>query len=173
MCTPRFVSARSIAQIRCSVSTSTMRCGVIGRMWGSRAHARFAVSGEKLGRSNRRHDQDSRAHAHQSRSRRSRRFAPLLRADVRKEYYRDADSIQALGPGPHDVLAFVRSRKAGRDGGISHFGFRLVDPHDIDDAVRTAKRAGAKILDRGEFSPGFPYLYVADPDGYVIEIWYE
>jgi catechol 2,3-dioxygenase-like lactoylglutathione lyase family enzyme len=90
-----------------------------------------------------------------------------------KEYYRDADSIQALGPGPHDVLAFVRSRKAGREGGISHFGFRLVDPHDIDDAVRTAKRAGAKILDRGEFSPGFPYLYVADPDGYVIEIWYE
>jgi catechol 2,3-dioxygenase-like lactoylglutathione lyase family enzyme len=90
-----------------------------------------------------------------------------------KEYCRDADSIQVLGPGPHDVLAFVRRRKPGRQGGISHFGFRLVDPRDIDDAVRTAKRAGAKILDRGEFSPGYPYVYVADPDGYVIEIWYE
>jgi catechol 2,3-dioxygenase-like lactoylglutathione lyase family enzyme len=90
-----------------------------------------------------------------------------------KEYYRDDDSIQVLGPGPHDVLAFVRSDKAGRAGGISHFGFRLTRPDDIDAAVRTATRAGAKILDRGEFSPGFPYVYFSDPDGYVIEVWYE
>jgi catechol 2,3-dioxygenase-like lactoylglutathione lyase family enzyme len=90
-----------------------------------------------------------------------------------KEYYRDDDSIQVLGPGPHDVLAFVRSDKAGREGGISHFGFRLTTPDDIDAAVRTATRAGAKILDQGEFSPGFPYVYFADPDGYVIEVWYE
>jgi len=26
---------------------------------------------------------------------------------------------------------------------------------------------------QGEFSPGFPFAYVADPDGYEIEIWYE
>jgi catechol 2,3-dioxygenase-like lactoylglutathione lyase family enzyme len=90
-----------------------------------------------------------------------------------REYYRDAESVQVLGPGPHDVLAFVRSRTPGRQGGISHFGFRLTDPKDVEEAVRTATRVGAKILDRGEFSPGFPYVYVADPDGYVIEIWFE
>jgi catechol 2,3-dioxygenase-like lactoylglutathione lyase family enzyme len=90
-----------------------------------------------------------------------------------KEYFRDADSIQVLGPGPHDVLAFVRSNAPGKVGGISHFGFRLTDPADIDDAVAEAKRAGGRIIRRGEFAPGFPFVYVADPDGYEIEIWYE
>lgn len=41
-----------------------------------------------------------------------------------KEYYRDENSIQVLGPGLHDVMAFERdSRKAGKRSGIDHFGF--------------------------------------------------
>jgi catechol 2,3-dioxygenase-like lactoylglutathione lyase family enzyme len=64
-------------------------------------------------------------------------------------------------------------RAAGKTGGIRHFGFRLVDPKDIDKAVRDAVAGGGKLLRRGEFSPGFPYAYVADPDGYEVEIWYE
>ena len=45
-----------------------------------------------------------------------------------REYARDENSIQALGPGPHDLLAFERRpEKAGAKGGIGHFGFRLVD----------------------------------------------
>lgn len=90
-----------------------------------------------------------------------------------KEYFRDEESIQALGPGPHDVLAFVRSARAGTAGGISHFGFRLTNAADIDEAVEAAMRAGAKILRKGEFSPGSLFLYILDPDGYEIEIWYE
>ena len=91
-----------------------------------------------------------------------------------KEYYRDEDSIQVRGPGPHDVIAFERnSRQAGKRSGIDHFGFRLTTPKDIDKAVREAERAGGKILRRGEFAPGFPFVYVEDPDGYEIEIWYE
>ncbi len=62
---------------------------------------------------------------------------------------------------------------AGKTGGIEHFGFRLVDPKDIDKAVKDAVAAGGKLLRRGEFSPGFPYAYVADPDGYEVEIWFE
>jgi len=91
-----------------------------------------------------------------------------------KEYYRDADSIQVQGPGPHDVIAFERKRsKAGKIGGIDHFGFRLTTPKDIEKAVKEVERAGGKILRRGEFAPGFPFVYVADPDGYEIEIWFE
>jgi catechol 2,3-dioxygenase-like lactoylglutathione lyase family enzyme len=90
-----------------------------------------------------------------------------------KEYFRDADSIQVQGPGAHDVMAFVRSAAAGKPAGINHFGFRLTDPTDIDAAVATAERAGGRIIERGEFAPGLPFVYVADPDGYVIEIWYE
>jgi predicted enzyme related to lactoylglutathione lyase len=48
-----------------------------------------------------------------------------------------------------------------------------VNPKDIDKAVKDAVAAGGKLLRRGEFSPGFPYAYVADPDGYEVEIWYE
>lgn len=91
-----------------------------------------------------------------------------------KEYYRDEDSIQVLGPGKHDVIAFERKKsRAGKTGGIEHFGFRLVKPEDIDKAVKEVERAGGKIIRSGEFGPGFPFVYVRDPDGYEIEIWYE
>src|SRR2546430_10249094 len=62
---------------------------------------------------------------------------------------------------------------AGLSGGIAHFGFRLVDPGDIDRAIAEVERAGGRLLRRGEFAPGLPYAYVADPDGYEIEIWFE
>lgn len=43
-----------------------------------------------------------------------------------REYFRDRATIQALGPGPKDVLAFERRPAgAGVPGGIIHFGFRL------------------------------------------------
>lgn len=90
-----------------------------------------------------------------------------------EEYFRDENSVQVKGPGAHDVIAFIKSDKAGITGGISHFGFRLLSASDIDNAIETAKSIGAKIVKTGEFSPGFPFLYVLDPDGYEIEIWYE
>ncbi len=91
-----------------------------------------------------------------------------------KEYYRDDEQIQVQGPGPHDVLAFERNRqKAGMRAGIDHFGFRLKQSADIDRAVDEVLKAGGELLRRGEFAPGFPFAYVADPDGYEIEIWFE
>jgi catechol 2,3-dioxygenase-like lactoylglutathione lyase family enzyme len=91
-----------------------------------------------------------------------------------EEYYRDDHSIQVQGPGPHDVIVFERNEAAaGKSGGIGHFGFRLTDPDDIDAAVQAVERAGGTLLRRGEFSPGFPFAYVHDPDGYEIEIWFE
>ena len=89
------------------------------------------------------------------------------------EYHRDEATVQVKGPGPHDIIVFERGDAAGEHGGITHFGFRLVDPADIDAAVEQAESAGGRLIRRGEFSPGFPFAYVADPDGYVIEIWYE
>lgn len=91
-----------------------------------------------------------------------------------EEYHRDETSIQVKGPGPWDVIAFERDPEAaGTKGGITHFGVRLVEPRDITLAVEAVLRAGGKVLRQGEFSPGLPYAYVADPDGYEIEIWYE
>lgn len=91
-----------------------------------------------------------------------------------REYYRDEQQIQVLGPGAHDVLAFEKAESiAGRVGGITHFGFRLTRATDIDLAASEVRKAGGAILRQGEFAPGFPFLYVADPDGYEIEIWFE
>ena len=90
-----------------------------------------------------------------------------------REYFRDENSIQALGPGEHDVLVFERRSDHGLSGGINHFGFRLTSPDDIESAIQEAKSAGGTILRHGEHCPGEPYVYVADPDGYEIEIWYE
>src|SRR5262245_5079419 len=74
-----------------------------------------------------------------------------------REYYRDDESLQVLGPGRHDVIAFeLDPRAAGKSGGVSHFGFRLKRPQDIDAAVEAALRAGGKLLRRGEFGPGLP-----------------
>jgi catechol 2,3-dioxygenase-like lactoylglutathione lyase family enzyme len=88
--------------------------------------------------------------------------------------YRERGFIQAQTPGAWDVLVFEAQPEAGQgSGGISHFGFRLLDPGDIDEAAIAVQGAGGEIVNRGEFVPGEPYLFCRDPDGYEMEIWYE
>jgi len=91
-----------------------------------------------------------------------------------REYFRNDSTVQVLGPGKFDVLAFEkRPTGAGAVGGIMHFGFRLTRPEDIDAALTAVTTAGGTIISRGEFGPGLPYAFVRDPDGYEIEIWFE
>ena len=88
--------------------------------------------------------------------------------------YRDPGFIQAQTPGARDVIVFERgARRAGNSGGVAHFGFRLIEPSDIDAASAAVEAAGGRIADAGEFVPGEPYLFFEDPDGYLVEIWYE
>jgi catechol 2,3-dioxygenase-like lactoylglutathione lyase family enzyme len=88
--------------------------------------------------------------------------------------YQDNDFIQAQTPGSHDVLVFEKdTKRAGRAGGVLHFGFRLVDAADIERALQAVEAAGGTVLSHGEFCPGEPYLFCRDPDGYEVEIWYE
>ena len=91
-----------------------------------------------------------------------------------REYGRDGSRIHVRSPEGRDVITFVREPSlAGQVGGVMHFGFRLQAPGDIDHAVQEVERAGGRILRRGEFGPGLPFVYVSDPDGYEVEIWYE
>jgi catechol 2,3-dioxygenase-like lactoylglutathione lyase family enzyme len=88
--------------------------------------------------------------------------------------FRSADFIQVQTPGTRDILVFqTNAELAGKAGGILHFGFRLTDPADIDEAARAVERAGGTIRSKGEFCPGEPYLFCTDPDGYEVEIAYE
>ena len=91
-----------------------------------------------------------------------------------EKVYDQGSFIQAQTPGTRDVLVFdEKAKRKGERGGIEHFGFRLRRPEDVDLAAELVKKAGGKILDKGEFCPGEPYLYCTDLDSYVVEIWYE
>ena len=88
--------------------------------------------------------------------------------------YEDPNFVQAQTPGSRDVMVFERKpRRAGKPGGVAHFGFRLRRPSDIARACEAVKSAGGVIRDQGEFIPGEPYVFFNDPDGYEVEIWYE
>jgi catechol 2,3-dioxygenase-like lactoylglutathione lyase family enzyme len=90
------------------------------------------------------------------------------------EVFRQPGFVQVQTPGSRDVIVFEEdASRAGATGGVRHFGFRLTDPSDIDAAARAVADAGGIVLRRGEFVPGEPYVFAADPDGYEVEIWYE
>jgi predicted enzyme related to lactoylglutathione lyase len=88
--------------------------------------------------------------------------------------YREKTFLQAQTPGARDILVLEKGTdNVGKSGGIKHFGFRLTDARDIDTAAKLIERAGGKIIHRGEFVPGEPYVFFTDPDGYEVEVWYE
>jgi catechol 2,3-dioxygenase-like lactoylglutathione lyase family enzyme len=89
--------------------------------------------------------------------------------------YHEEDMIQLQTPGCHDVLVFKKKpgKMVGESAGIAHFGFRLRDPKDIEELYTRILRAGGKVIDKGEFVPGSPYIFFKDPNGYTIEIWFE
>jgi catechol 2,3-dioxygenase-like lactoylglutathione lyase family enzyme len=77
-------------------------------------------------------------------------------------------------PGCEDVIALsqVEGVPVG-GGGLSHWGFNLARDEDVDDAVAQVVEAGGKLLSREEYEfEGIRerHAYVADPDGYVIEL---
>jgi len=88
--------------------------------------------------------------------------------------YRSDGFLQAQTPGARDVLVLQQSPAPhGVTGGVAHFGFRLQDPTDIATAAIAIEQAGGSIAEQGEFCPGEPYIFARDPDGYLLEVWYE
>jgi catechol 2,3-dioxygenase-like lactoylglutathione lyase family enzyme len=104
-------------------------------------------------------------------ARASRFYQRVLGARV---VYRGADFVQLQTPGTFDVLVFERNRtRAGRPGGVVHFGFRLKRPGDVTRAARAVRRAGGVVIEQGEFVPGEPYLFARDLEDYTFELWFE
>ena len=63
--------------------------------------------------------------------------------------------------------------RAGKAGGALHFDFRLTRPRAIEAALASVQAGGGRLKERGDFGAGQPWAFVEDPDGYVIELWYE
>jgi catechol 2,3-dioxygenase-like lactoylglutathione lyase family enzyme len=92
-----------------------------------------------------------------------------------EEMFREGSTLIFLRtPGADDTLTLNEDPglrdDAGRSGGVQHFGFRLRDKADLDRVVEEVGAAGGRLLRRGEHEPGHPFAYVADPDGYTIEL---
>ena len=94
--------------------------------------------------------------------------------DMQIMYHGDC-FIQLTTPDCNDILVFEekKTNAIGLTGGITHFGFRLRGPKDIDEIVDKVKKVGGTIIDRGEFLPGSPYVFFKDLDGYEAEVWYK
>ncbi len=90
-----------------------------------------------------------------------------------KKMYVSDDFVQLQTPNNHDIIVLEKGKVQINTGGIKHFGFRLIDPVDINLVLAEIETAGGKIKESGEFCPGEPYVFFYDPDGYEIEIWYE
>jgi len=93
---------------------------------------------------------------------------------MRELFRSGANMVFLQTPGSQDMITLNCDEKeaaqAGDSGGIAHFGFRLADHSQLDAAIAEVERAGGKLIRKGEHSPGVPFAYVADPDGYVIEL---
>lgn len=88
-----------------------------------------------------------------------------------REYFRDVGMLRALGPGPHDALVFEERSRA--PAAPARFGFKLARAEDMDEAIAAIERAGGSIVERGETMPDEPFVTFRDPDGNVVQLWYD
>ncbi len=88
------------------------------------------------------------------------------------QYWVGSKMVFLRTPGSKDTITLAQAGK-GRPvagGGVAHFGFRRAEGQGLDEAIETVVAAGGKLIERGEHAPGRPYAYVADLDGYAIEL---
>jgi catechol 2,3-dioxygenase-like lactoylglutathione lyase family enzyme len=87
--------------------------------------------------------------------------------------FRAGEDLVFMTPGASGhTLALHRvgpDAPVGMAGGFQHFGLKL-DADDHDRVIRQVEAAGGALVSRGRHDGKYPYAYVADPDGYLIEI---
>ena len=54
-------------------------------------------------------------------------------------------------------------------GGLQHFGFR-VNTEKLEQVLLDAPKSGITILSTGSHGDGERYVYLEDPDGYIVEL---
>jgi catechol 2,3-dioxygenase-like lactoylglutathione lyase family enzyme len=111
----------------------------------------------------------------------------LVKADLE-----DGDLVFLTTPGHGDVLTLTpaggtygfpggcaiemeRERRENRpsvQGGMSHFGYMLHSREEYENVVARVIDFGGRLLTRYEHGGTFSRTYLADPDGYTVQIHY-
>lgn len=91
------------------------------------------------------------------------------------ERFRAGPGLVSLNtPGTNDSISLnydpADERTKGEMGTVAHFGFRLAEPADLDGAIEEVVAAGGRLVKSEEQRNGRRSAYVADPDGYLIEL---
>jgi catechol 2,3-dioxygenase-like lactoylglutathione lyase family enzyme len=93
---------------------------------------------------------------------------------MRELFRAGPDLVFIQTPGGADTITLHadpgHKLEPGKSGGIAHFGFNVIGDPALDAAIDDVKAAGGSLVSRGEHGPGSTYAYIADPDGYVIEL---
>jgi catechol 2,3-dioxygenase-like lactoylglutathione lyase family enzyme len=91
---------------------------------------------------------------------------------MEEQIWEGPDTVFLRTPGARDTVTLNArpDRGAMAQSGVDHFGFRRAAGQSLEEAIRIVEQAGGRLIERGEHAPGRPYAYVADPDGYVIEL---
>jgi len=88
-------------------------------------------------------------------------------------FWAGKDLVFLNTPGANDMIALHQAEEGqptGASGGILHFGLQLEKKDDLEHAINEVIAAGGALKKRGEFTPGMPFAYETDPDGYEIEL---
>jgi catechol 2,3-dioxygenase-like lactoylglutathione lyase family enzyme len=92
-------------------------------------------------------------------------YTNLFRIDVLRE---ENDMAIMHTPGTDDSFVLFKSNGPVAPSGIAHFGFK-VDDHNYDRAMDYVERNKIPIISNPQRTTG-RFLYIEDPDGYVIQI---
>jgi catechol 2,3-dioxygenase-like lactoylglutathione lyase family enzyme len=123
---------------------------------------------------------------------RSLRFYTGLFGMEKSDFIKDGDLVFLRTPGRDDVLTLnptgrpfghpggcaresereLKENLPGVQGGLSHFGYMLPNLEEYERVIASVDEFGGRLLTRCEHGGMFSHTYLADPDGYTVEIHY-
>jgi catechol 2,3-dioxygenase-like lactoylglutathione lyase family enzyme len=92
-------------------------------------------------------------------------YTDLFRIDVLRQ---QEDMAILHTPGSDDNFVLFKASGPVAPSGIAHFGFK-VDEQNFDRAMDNVRKRGIKIISNQERNTG-RFLYIEDPDGFVVQI---
>lgn len=112
--------------------------------------------------------------------------------DMERIDFKDGDLVFLTTPGRNDLLSLnpdgctvgfpggcarecereLKENLPGVQGGVSHFGYMLPTLEEYERVIALVGEFGGRLLTRCEHGGMFSHTYLADPDGYAVEIQY-